>query len=114
YAVDHFELDKETREVVEETIAHKERMLVATPAGVEERPVSCRVADRPCLNDARLRAIAELLLRVEAHYGWPQDIESGFQGDTLYQFQSRPVTTIEPPCTRDEAAERLPNPMPAL
>jgi pyruvate,water dikinase len=111
YAVDHFVLDKETREVVEQTIAHKERMLVATPTGVEERHVSCRIAERPCLKEDQLRAIAELLLRVEAHYGWPQDIEWGFKDDTLYQFQSRPVTTIEPHWTRDESAERFPNPM---
>ncbi len=112
--VDHFELDKRTLQPVGQTIGHKDRMIVATATGVEERPVPPERADRPCLDEAQLRAIAELLRRVEAHYGWPQDIEWGWQGGTLYQFQSRPVTTIQPRWTRDESAERFPNPMTPL
>ena len=112
--VDHFELDKRTLQLARQTIGHKDRMIVAIPTGVEERPVPPDRADRPCLDEAQLRAIAELLKRVEAHYGWPQDIEWGWQGGTLYQFQSRPVTTIQPRWTRDESAERFPNPMTPL
>lgn len=112
--VDHFGLDKRTLQPVQQTIGHKDRMIVATATGVEERPVSPDRADRPCLDEAQLRAIAELLKRVEAHYGWPQDIEWGWQGGTLYQFQSRPVTTMQPRWTRDESAERFPNPMTPL
>lgn len=107
--VDHFELDKRTLEVVGRTIGRKDHMLVATADGVEERPVSADRAGRACLNDAQIRAVAELLLRVEAHYGWPQDVEWGWQGEQLYQFQSRPVTTLPPRWTRDESAERFPN-----
>jgi pyruvate,water dikinase len=114
YAIDHFELDKQTLAVVAQTIAHKDRMLVATADGVEERTVSDQSADRPCLDGDRLKAIGQLLMRVEAHYGWPQDIEWGFGGETLYQFQSRPVTSIPPRWTRDESAERFPNPMTPL
>ncbi len=112
--VDHFELDKQTLQIVQQTIGHKERMIVATPGGVEEQPVPPERTDQPCLTDAQLQAIAKLLKRVEAHYGWPQDIEWGWQGETLYQFQSRPVTTIQPRWTRDESAERFPNPMTPL
>src|SRR5262249_9769949 len=76
--VGHFEVDKTTLQVVGRTIGHKDHMVVATPSGVEERPVPAELADRPCLNDAQVRAVAELLKRVEAHYGWPQDIEWGW------------------------------------
>jgi pyruvate,water dikinase len=112
--VDHFELDKTTLQVVGRTIGHKDHMVVAAPSGVEERPVPAELADRPCLDDAQVRAVAELLKRVEAHYGWPQDIEWGWKGEALYQFQSRPVTTFPPRWTRDESAERFPNPMTPL
>jgi pyruvate,water dikinase len=112
--VDHFTLDKRTLNVVERSIGHKDTMLVPTPDGVAERPVEAERADRPCLSDAQIQEVARLLQRVEAHYGWPQDIEWGWQGGRLYQFQSRPVTTLPPRWTRDESAERFPRPMTPL
>jgi pyruvate,water dikinase len=108
--VDHFALDRDTLAVVERTIGHKTHMLAATPGGVEERPVDAALADKACLSDAQIQEVAGLLKRVAAHYGWPQDIEWGFKAGRLYQFQSRPVTTIQPRWTRDDSAERFPNP----
>lgn len=112
--VDHFELDKSTLAVIDQVIGHKTRMIVPTPDGVAETQVSPDQADRACLDESQLRAVAELLKSVEAHYGWPQDIEWGFKAGKLYQFQSRPVTTVPPRWTRDESAERFPNPMSPL
>src|SRR5262249_21688744 len=112
--VDHFELDKGSLNIVERTIGHKERMIVATPDGVEERAVTRDLADRPSLSDEQVHAVAQLLKKVDGHYGWPQDIEWGWKRDRLYQFQSRPVTTIQPRWTRDDPAERFPNPITPL
>lgn len=112
--VDHFELDKKTLQIVERSIGHKDCMLAPAPDGVEERPVEPERADQPCLSDEQIHEVARLLQRVEAHYGWPQDIEWGWQGGRLYQFQSRPVTTLPPRWTRDESAERFPRPMTPL
>jgi pyruvate,water dikinase len=112
--VDHFELDKRTLQVISRVIGHKTVMIVPTPAGVEERAVPTDQAERSCLNDEQMRSIAGLLQKVEAHYGWPQDIEWGWREGALYQFQSRPVTTFQPRWTRDESAERFPNPITPL
>jgi pyruvate,water dikinase len=112
--VDHFELDKRTLEIVERSIGNKQSMLMPTPDGVAERHVEPGRAGRPCLGDERIQQVARLLQRVEAHYGWPQDIEWGWQDGRLYQFQSRPVTTLPPRWTRDESAERFPRPMTPL
>jgi pyruvate,water dikinase len=112
--VDHFELDKASLEPVRSVIGHKDRMIAPTYSGVEDRPVPAALVDQPCLNADQLRQIGELLKRVEAHYGWPQDIEWGWKDGKLYQFQSRPVTTIQPRWTRDESAERFPNPITPL
>ncbi len=112
--VDHFELDKRTLEIVERSIGQKDAMLVPTPDGVEERHIEPKDADRSCLSDERIQEVARLLQRVETHYGWPQDIEWGWHDGRLYQFQSRPVTTLPPRWTRDESAERFPRPMTPL
>jgi pyruvate,water dikinase len=112
--VDHFELDKTTLTILERVIGHKEHVVAPTRNGVEERAVPAELADRSCLTDQQVAGVGELLKRVEDHYGWPQDIEWGWRGGTLYLFQSRPVTTFQPRWTRDESAERFPNPMSPL
>ncbi len=112
--VDHLELDKATLAVIGQTIGRKTKMVAAIANGTEERHVPADQANTPCLSDAQVRAVAELLKKVESHYGWPQDIEWGWRGEALYLFQARPVTTILPRWTRDESAERFPRPMTPL
>jgi len=112
--VDHFELDKASLAIAERAIGHKKTMIVGTAAGVAEEHVPPELADVSCLTDEQIQAVARLLKQVEAHYGWPQDIEWGMQGGQLYLFQARPVTTIQPRWTRDESAERFPGPMTPL
>ena len=95
-------------------IGHKEKMIQPTADGVVEEQVAPNQVDVSCLTDEQIQAVARLLKLVDAHYGWPQDIEWGIQGGQLYLFQARPVTTIQPCWTRDESAERFPGPMTPL
>ena len=108
-AVDHFELAKSDRTVRRARVARKTMKVVATSGGTAEARVDTAEADQPCLNAAQLARLADLLLRVERSYRFPQDIEWGFVGDELHLLQSRPVTTIPARWTRDESAERFPN-----
>jgi pyruvate,water dikinase len=112
--VDHFTLDRKTLEVLDRRIGHKTTLLAPTPGGVAERPVNAEAVDQPSLTDEQVREIARLLLKAEAHFGWPQDIEWGIEAGRLYQLQSRPVTTLPPRWTRDTSAERFPRPMTPL
>jgi phosphohistidine swiveling domain-containing protein len=107
--VDHFTLDRATRAVRDAVIAVKTRKVVAVPGGTLEVPLRPEDGRHPCLGDAELSRLADLLLRTEASYRFPQDIEWGFAGGELFLLQSRPVTTIPPRWTRDESAERFPN-----
>jgi pyruvate,water dikinase len=112
--VDHFELDKATLKMTAQVVGRKKTMVVAGTTGVAERPVPDEQADAPCLSEKQLEAVGDLIKQVEAHYGWPQDIEWGWQGSELFLFQARPVTTLPARWTRDESAERFPRPMTPL
>ena len=60
---------------------------------------SGRVMDRcgDALDDGRLRELAAMGVRVEAHYGAPQDIEWAVDhGGKLWLVQSRAITTLYP------------------
>ena len=46
------------------------------------------------LTDDEIRRVAEMGMRIEAHYGAPQDVEWAFVGDELFVVQSRPITTL--------------------
>ncbi|HSL69328.1 MAG TPA: PEP/pyruvate-binding domain-containing protein, partial [Longimicrobiales bacterium] len=112
--VDQFVLNKATGAVVEQVIASKDHALVGTATGTERVEVPAEQRDRPSLADAQLRALAELVRRVERFYGFPQDIEWALAGGELQLLQSRPVTEFPTRWTRDESAERFPNPITPL
>ena len=110
--VDHLIVDKATGRIVEAFIAHKTTRVEAAPeGGTIERHVDDASADAPVLTDAQAGALVQLLMRLERHFGWPQDAEWALCDGTLFLLQSRPVTTIPARWTRDESAERFPNPV---
>ncbi|HXV94398.1 MAG TPA: PEP/pyruvate-binding domain-containing protein, partial [Pseudonocardia sp.] len=48
------------------------------------------------LSDPEVLDIARLALRVQEHYGVPQDVEWAIDGDGLWLVQTRPITTLRP------------------
>ncbi|HEX8140591.1 MAG TPA: PEP/pyruvate-binding domain-containing protein [Pyrinomonadaceae bacterium] len=59
---------------------------------------------RPSLNREQLQELASLLRELEEHYGAPQDVEWGHDGEQFWIVQSRPVTgmaqTLSPTLAR--------------
>jgi phosphohistidine swiveling domain-containing protein len=53
-----------------------------------------RDPDRPAPSDALILDLARLGLRLEAHFGCPQDVEFAFAEGSVYLLQSRPITTL--------------------
>jgi len=89
---DRFVVDKQTLAIVERAVGHKTFELVRGKSGDERRELSPERADAPSLNDDEVRAIAELALKDERHYGAPQDAEFAFAGGKPFLVQTRPVT----------------------
>jgi rifampicin phosphotransferase len=108
--IDHFVIDKATGTIVSAEIAEKQSMVVARAdgSGTQSVPLVGEARSRPSLTPEELRRLSELLCAVERLYGFPQDIEWGFENGTLRLLQSRPITRIPPRWTRDESAERFP------
>ncbi len=107
--IDQWMIDKATRAVCTAHIGSKSRQIVNAASGTREIHLCDADALKPSLNDGQLAAVADLLVRVEASYAFPQDIEWAFADGELWLLQSRPITTIPPCWTRDESAERFPN-----
>jgi rifampicin phosphotransferase len=112
--VDHWVLDRATLAVREARIAEKRVAIVPVEQGTQERALDAAVAAAPCLSPEQLAELGALVRRVAECYGWPQDVEWGWHAGRFYLLQSRPITRIPPRWTRDESAERFPNPMTPL
>jgi pyruvate,water dikinase len=92
---DHFELHKESCEIIARAFADKEFRDVRTADGktVREELQPPRSTE-PCLTDDQARELCALGVKIEEHYGSPQDIEWALEGDRLYIVQSRAVTAL--------------------
>jgi pyruvate,water dikinase len=80
-------------QVLEETIAQKDVMLVSLPeGGVEEREVPAELVNSPCLNGSQIAKLLQWAEILEKHYGRPQDVEWALdEAGRLWLLQSRPL-----------------------
>ncbi len=98
---DEYWLSKIGLEVTSSTIAHKTMQCVpsTTGRGVITIPVPDDQQDVACLAPESIRELAEIAMRVEKHYGHPQDIEWARTRATttrparIVLLQSRPETS---------------------
>lgn len=96
-APDRHVIDKATLEVLETRLGKKSFMLVRDPQAGGTHRVEItgdpRESDQT-LTTEEIRAIADLAVRIERHYGTPQDIEFAIERGRLYLTQTRPITTL--------------------
>ena len=104
---DTYVLSKEGPAVLSVRVGDKLHKLVRNPKGGTER-VELAGSERHArvLSDAELLQLATMGVRIEQHYGQPQDIEWAYSDGNLYIVQSRPITTL-PDQERQKSGEVL-------
>jgi len=87
-------------------VRRKELAIVPLPeGGTETRELGDAEGRRPVLSDEEVREVAALGVRIEEHYGLPQDTEWAYnEGGSAWMLQSRPVTTAGGEAMGDGAA----------
>lgn len=93
---DSYVIDACNERVLKRSPAKQTTMLVADEvggSGIRELPVPPENQGRPVLTDGQLLGLAELGYRVQAIYGYPQDIEWALVGDRFHILQARPLTS---------------------
>ncbi len=73
-------------------------------AGTREVPVPGSLRGRSCLGDEEVREITETGRTIAERCLFPQDIEWGYDGTTLYILQTRPITSLPAPAKPAGAA----------
>ncbi len=92
---DTYLVPKEGDGAPEVRIGRKTHKIVRGGDGKNERvALAGEEQTRRVLGDAQLARLRELGLRIERHYGAPQDVEWAAEGDALFIVQARPITTL--------------------
>jgi pyruvate, water dikinase len=88
-----FVMAREDGRILEKRIPKQEVMLVCHElAGTMEVPVPEEDQGQACLADEVLKILFDYGIKLENHYGKPQDVEWAIDGDgTLFMLQTRPL-----------------------
>ena len=103
---DHFVVNTTTGEIVERRPGDKQVAIRAVAGGGTQRVKLTGREEESSLRDAQVHALAALGVRVEAHYGAPQDTEWAIDTDGgSWLLQARPITTLFPLPTATPATD---------
>ena len=92
---DRYVVSKDGLAIERQEVRRKELAIETAPGGgTTTRRLGEQEAELPVLSAEEVRGIAELGVRIEAHYGAPQDTEWAIDdAGVVWMLQSRPVTT---------------------
>lgn len=96
--------------ILERSISRKPVQLVTNPqGGLTEIPVPDEQQETTCLTDSQVHILARFAQRLEAHYGFPQDIEWALDREGhIFILQTRPLHIEGPDQCQLEAAALTP------
>jgi pyruvate,water dikinase len=93
---DSYVLSKEGPRILHVRIGTKAEKIIRGPDGHDHRlAVPAAEQGRRVLDDEHLLELARMAIRIEEHYGVPQDVEFARRGQELWIVQSRPITTLD-------------------
>ena len=93
---DSYIIDKKEELILDVSLAKQEKMIITKGAsgGTKNAAVPKAKQEKQKLAGPKIMELARLCLKIEKHYGHPQDIEWALEKNKLYILQSRPITTL--------------------
>ncbi|KKT66589.1 MAG: Phosphoenolpyruvate synthase [Candidatus Woesebacteria bacterium GW2011_GWA2_44_33] len=96
---DHFEILKRDLSIINKQINRQTKMMIRKLNGFETENEILAVAknkqEKPKISDKTAVEIAELGIKLQQHYFFPQDAEWAVEKGKIYLVQTRPVTTMK-------------------
>lgn len=92
---DSYVIDKEDNTILDVNISTQEKMIVrkANGGNVEKKVPKSKQSEQK-LDGKKIIELAEIVKRIEKHYGSPQDVEWALEKNKIYIVQARPITTL--------------------
>ncbi len=92
---DTYTLSKPQARMLEVRVGHKSHKVIRVEGTERTVQLSPEEGRRRVLTDAEAELLGAIAVRVEQHYGAPQDLEWAEAGGSWYLVQTRPITTLE-------------------
>ncbi|MDO8566190.1 MAG: PEP/pyruvate-binding domain-containing protein [Candidatus Moranbacteria bacterium] len=109
---DSYVVEKDPRRIIDTNIAIQERGIYRSSSVIpgltrdpesksetsanEWREIPENKREKQKLSEMQILELAELVIKIEKHYGFPCDIEWALMREKFYITQSRPITTLSP------------------
>lgn len=90
---DSYIVEKDSRQIVETHVSEQSKKLVRGSEDNEWIELGAAGAVQKLTNEQVL-ALAELIIMIEDHYGFPVDVEWAYVNGKFFITQSRPITTL--------------------
>jgi pyruvate,water dikinase len=94
---DSFHISRTDKSIISSSISKKPVKLTLSPeGGTIQEIVPDEQQSSPSLNPDQIRRLAEYAIKIEQHYGSPQDIEWAIgKDDKIYLLQTRPLQVVK-------------------
>ena len=90
---DNYEVTREL-EIINKEIAYKKMAITRNSQGDnQEVHLNEDKGGQQVLTESQVKQLANIALKIETHYGMPQDIEFAIESGEIFIVQSRPITT---------------------
>lgn len=94
---DLYKFSKSKGSIIEKNISEKKiAVLSLENGGTKISKIPNKQSRLQVLNNENIFMLAETCMKIETHYGCPQDIEWSIKDEQLYILQSRAITTLFP------------------
>lgn len=97
---DSYVVEKSVKKILDKNIAVQGRGLFRkgkikpSEETNEWRNLTVEEGEKPSLSDSEVLELADLVVKIEKHYGFPVDVEWARETGKFYVVQSRPITTL--------------------
>ncbi|MFA7662663.1 MAG: PEP/pyruvate-binding domain-containing protein, partial [Patescibacteria group bacterium] len=99
---DSYVIDKNNLQILDINVSEQTRALYKKPVGGSEWQELGTLGATQALAEKQILELAQLIIQIEKHYGFPCDIEWAFENNKFYIVQSRPITTLDNNKTKDK------------
>lgn len=93
---DSYVITKDDKSIIDINISEQNKMIVkmSFKGDVKEVNVAENKKNKQKLTGQEITELAEIVIKIEKHYGSPQDVEWAYKKGKFYIVQSRPITTL--------------------
>ncbi|MFH0970398.1 MAG: PEP/pyruvate-binding domain-containing protein [Candidatus Diapherotrites archaeon] len=92
---DSYVLEKKPFGILDKNVSEQKKGIFRLENGGNEwKEISSEKGSLQKLDDTQIQELGRLILKIEAHYGFPVDVEWALEKGVFYITQSRPITTL--------------------